>query len=65
MDATMADRANELAAEELARLYFEELRTAKNRIKVLEAELAALRSVPADVEISRGRRFRLIGEVTA
>lgn len=60
MDATMAERANELAAEELARLYFEELRAAKNRIKVLEAELAALRTVPADVEIRRGRSFRLI-----
>ena len=60
MDASMIARANELAAEGLAKRYFEELRDAKNRVKQLEAELAELRRVPADVEISRGRRFRLI-----
>lgn len=62
MDATMAERANELAAEELARRYYQQLRDARNRIKALEAELAALQTVPADIEITRGRHFRLIEE---
>lgn len=57
MDASMLERANELAAEGLAKRYYQQLRDARREIAQLRA---ALTEKDADVEVARGRKFRLI-----
>lgn len=59
MMETMIDRANTLAAGELAKHYYQQNRELKREIAQLRARIIVNE---ADVEITRGRGFRLIGE---
>ncbi len=57
MDTAMIDRANTIAAGELAKRYWQRIREQEQEINRLRA---MLQPNTADIEITQGRRFRLI-----
>ena len=58
MDAI--ERANNLAAEGLAKLYYKKHMEACRELERVRNQLTAATAAPADVEITRGRKFELI-----
>lgn len=57
MDAPMIEHANNIAAGELAKRYWHRIREQEREINRLRA---LLQPDTADIEITQGRRFRLI-----